>query len=50
MVAGHFGLAAGVKRWAPRLPLWALMIGARFNRYSLQISEKRIPGSAFEAT
>jgi hypothetical protein len=25
MIAGHFGLAAGVKAWAPRLPLWALM-------------------------
>src|SRR5690606_33978479 len=26
MTAGHFGLAAGVKQWAPRLPLWALML------------------------
>ncbi len=26
MIAGHFGLAAGVKAWAPRLPLWALML------------------------
>ena len=26
MVAGHYGLAAGVKAWAPRLPLWALML------------------------
>ena len=26
MVAGHFGLAAGVKAWSPRLPLWALML------------------------
>lgn len=26
MGAGHFGLAAGVKAWAPRLPLWALML------------------------
>lgn len=26
MIAGHFGLAAGVKTWAPRLPLWALML------------------------
>jgi len=25
MIAGHFGLAAGVKVGAPRLPLWALM-------------------------
>src|SRR5262245_23787075 len=26
MTAGHFGLAAGVKLVAPRLPLWALML------------------------
>ena len=26
MVAGHYGLAAGVKSWEPRLPLWALML------------------------
>lgn len=26
MIAGHFGLAAGVKAKAPRLPLWALML------------------------
>jgi membrane-bound metal-dependent hydrolase YbcI (DUF457 family) len=26
MTAGHFGLAAGVKAGAPRLPLWALML------------------------
>jgi membrane-bound metal-dependent hydrolase YbcI (DUF457 family) len=26
MIAGHYGLAAGVKRWAPHLPLWALML------------------------
>src|SRR5690349_3819271 len=26
MTAGHFGLAAGVKAGAPRLPLWALMV------------------------
>jgi membrane-bound metal-dependent hydrolase YbcI (DUF457 family) len=26
MIAGHYGLAAGVKRWEPRLPLWALML------------------------
>ena len=26
MIAGHFGLAAGVKAVAPRLPLWALML------------------------
>ena len=28
MNAGHFGLAAGVKAWAPRIPLWALMVSA----------------------
>lgn len=28
MMAGHFGFAAGVKAWAPRLPLWALMFSA----------------------
>jgi hypothetical protein len=27
MVAGHFGLAAGLKKIAPRLPLWALLLG-----------------------
>jgi hypothetical protein len=26
MIAGHYGLAAGAKSWAPRLPLWALML------------------------
>jgi hypothetical protein len=26
MGAGHYGLAAGVKAWAPRLPLWALLL------------------------
>ncbi|HLF75486.1 MAG TPA: hypothetical protein VI524_14110 [Anaerolineales bacterium] len=26
MVAGHFGLAAGVKKIAPRLPLWSLLL------------------------
>jgi membrane-bound metal-dependent hydrolase YbcI (DUF457 family) len=26
MIAGHFGLAAGVKRVEPRAPLWALML------------------------
>jgi hypothetical protein len=26
MGAGHYGLAAGVKAWAPSLPLWALML------------------------
>lgn len=27
MTPGHFGLAAGVKKWAPQLPLWALFLG-----------------------
>ena len=27
MIAGHFGLAAGAKATAPRVPLWALMVG-----------------------
>ncbi len=26
MIAGHFGLAAGVKGRAPRVPLWVLML------------------------
>ncbi len=26
MTAGHFGLATGIKKWAPRLPLWALLL------------------------
>ena len=26
MIAGHFGLAAGVKDTEPRAPLWALML------------------------
>lgn len=26
MIAGHFGLAAGVKKFAPRLPLWSLFL------------------------
>jgi hypothetical protein len=26
MIAGHFGLATGVKTGAPRLPLWALLV------------------------
>lgn len=26
MTGGHFGFAAGVKKWAPRLPLWALFL------------------------
>lgn len=27
MTPGHFGLAAGAKKWAPQLPLWALFLG-----------------------
>jgi hypothetical protein len=30
MVAGHFGLAAGVKKLAPRLPLWSLLLASFF--------------------
>lgn len=26
MITGHFGLAAGVKMIAPRLPLWSLLL------------------------
>ena len=26
MIAGHIGAAAGAKRWAPNVPLWALLI------------------------
>ena len=26
MITGHFGLAAGIKKLAPRLPLWALLL------------------------
>lgn len=26
MIAGHIGAAAGAKRWAPTVPLWALMV------------------------
>ncbi len=33
MTAGHFGLAAGIKKWAPRLPLWALL----FSTYLLDV-------------
>jgi hypothetical protein len=28
MIAGHFGLATGVKAGAPRLPLWALLLSS----------------------
>jgi hypothetical protein len=30
MVAGHFGLAAGIKKFAPRLPLWSLLLATFF--------------------
>jgi hypothetical protein len=30
MVAGHFGLAAGIKKMAPRLPLWSLLLATFF--------------------
>lgn len=30
MVAGHFGLAAAVKKIAPRLPLWSLLLATFF--------------------
>lgn len=26
MIAGHIGAAAGAKRWAPNVPLWAMLI------------------------
>lgn len=26
MIASHIGVAAGAKRWAPRVPLWALLV------------------------
>jgi hypothetical protein len=30
MIAGHFGLAAGIKKIAPRLPLWSLLVATFF--------------------
>jgi len=30
MIAGHFGLAAGIKKLAPRLPLWSLFLATFF--------------------
>src|ERR1044071_4266848 len=30
MVAGYFGLAAGIKKIAPRLPLWSLLLASFF--------------------
>lgn len=26
MIAGHIGAAAGAKRWAPNVPLWAMLV------------------------
>ena len=28
MITGHFGLATGVKKFAPRLPLWSLLLAS----------------------
>ena len=28
MIAGHIGAAAGAKRWAPNVPVWALLVGS----------------------
>ncbi|MCO5219823.1 MAG: hypothetical protein M9909_13435 [Thermomicrobiales bacterium] len=28
MLAGHIGVAAGAKRWAPQVPIWALLIAS----------------------
>lgn len=28
MIVGHIGAAAGAKRWAPRVPLWALLVAS----------------------
>lgn len=28
MIAGHIGAAAGAKRWAPGVPLWALLVAS----------------------
>lgn len=30
MIAGHIGAAAGAKRWAPHVPLWALLVASFF--------------------
>ena len=30
MIAGHFGLAAGVKSREPAVPLWALMLATQW--------------------
>lgn len=30
MIAGHIGAAAGAKRWAPKVPLWALLVATFF--------------------
>lgn len=41
MTPGHFGLAAGAKKFAPRVPLWALFLATYlldviFSFYSLR--------------
>ena len=28
MIAGHIGAAAGAKRWAPSVPMWALLVAS----------------------
>lgn len=28
MIAGHIGAAAGAKRWAPNVPLWAMLVAS----------------------
>jgi hypothetical protein len=28
MIAGHIGAAAGAKRWAPHVPLWAMLVAS----------------------
>lgn len=30
MIAGHIGAAAGAKRWAPHVPVWALLVSSFF--------------------
>ena len=45
MTAGHFGLAAGVKSPAPRVPLWALM----FSTYLLDIIFIFLAGAGIES-
>lgn len=28
MIAGHIGVAAGAKRWAPQVPIWAMLVAS----------------------